>query len=362
MRRLDKYILSEFLGPFLFGVAAFTAIFLGSDTLLKIASYITRYGASTLAAVKMFFLALPQIVVYTFPMAVLMGSLMCISRLSGASELIVMRTSGQSFTRLAMPVFITAFIISLCAVAFNEFVVPWANNQYQYTVNVEIKNNLNPGITDHIVLRDVRGGQISHLLYARRYDPKARALENVTIQEFDNEKVIRMEKAPLAVWENGQWIMENGMIYDLSSEDGTQRVLTFQRQIIPYTQTPEAVQQDKKDPDEMTIREMMDAVTAFTAAHEDTTNLWMEIHRRFSLPMASFVFAIVGAPLGVQRQRSSSSIGFGLSVIIIFLYYAIMTFLEAMGKGHVIPPALAVWLPNVIALLVGGALIHRANQ
>ena len=50
MRILDKYILKEFLGPFLFGVAAFTAIFLGADTLLKIADYVTKYGASATAA------------------------------------------------------------------------------------------------------------------------------------------------------------------------------------------------------------------------------------------------------------------------------------------------------------------------
>lgn len=73
MRILDKYILKEFLGPFLFGVAAFTAIFLGADTLLKIADYVTKYGASSTAALKIFILALPRIIVYTFPMAVLLG-------------------------------------------------------------------------------------------------------------------------------------------------------------------------------------------------------------------------------------------------------------------------------------------------
>ena len=84
MRLLDKYTLKEFLGPFLFGVAAFTAIFLGADTLLKIASYVTKYGASPVSALKIFILALPRIVVYTFPMAVLLGALMCFSRSSCA--------------------------------------------------------------------------------------------------------------------------------------------------------------------------------------------------------------------------------------------------------------------------------------
>ena len=112
----------------------------------------------------------------------------------------------------------------------------------------------------------------------------------------------------------------------------------------------------------MTIRELLLAKQAYRAAHADTTPLVMEIHRRFSLPMASFVFAIVGAPLGVQKQRSSSSIGFGISVVIIFVYYAIMTFLEALGKGHVMPAVMAVWLPNIIALFCGCWLIRRVDK
>ncbi len=361
MRILDKYILKEFLAPFLFGVAAFTAIFLGADTLLKIASYVSEYGASAVSAVKIFILALPRIVVYTFPMAVLLGSLMCFSRLSGASELIVMRTSGQSFFRLALPVFALALVISLCAVAFNEYVVPWTNREYQYVVNTEIKKNMNPGVTDHVVIRDVQNGKINHLLYARRYNPKTKELENITVQEFENEKVMHVENAPKAVWKDGVWVMTDGVIYDLA-EAGVERMMHFEKQEIPYAMSPSEIPNSNKRLDEMTIRELVLTQKAYTAAHADATDVMMEIYRRFSLPMASFVFAIVGAPLGVQKQRSSSSIGFGLSVVIIFLYYAIMTFLEALGKGHMLPPFLAVWMPNFIALIVGCLLIRKADK
>ncbi len=361
MRILDKYVLKEFLAPFLFGVAAFTAIFLGADTLLKIASYVSEYGASSVSALKIFILALPRIVVYTFPMAVLLGALMCFSRLSGSSELIVMRTSGQSFFRLAMPVFALALVISLCAVAFNEYVVPWTNREYQYVVNTEIKKNMNPGVTDHVVIRDVQNGKISHLLYARRYNPNTKELENITVQEFENEKVIHVENAPKAVWKDGVWTMTNGVIYDLA-EAGVERMMRFEKQDIPYALSPSEIPNSNKRLDEMTIRELILTQKAYSAAHADATGVIMEIYRRFSLPMASFVFAIVGAPLGVQKQRASSSIGFGLSVVIIFLYYAIMTFLEALGKGHMLSPFLAVWLPNFIALVVGCLLIRKADK
>ena len=74
---------------------------------------------------------------------------------------------------------------------------------------------MNPGVTDHVILRDVQNGKIAHLLYARRYNPENKKLENITIQEFQNEAVIRVENAPNAVWKDGKWFMENGTIYDL---------------------------------------------------------------------------------------------------------------------------------------------------
>lgn len=276
------------------------------------------------------------------------------------------RTDCHAFFRAEFPApgyagLSLSLAISICAVAFNEYVVPWTNSEYQYVLNVEIRRNLNPGVTDHVVIRDVQGGKIVHLLYARKYDPQTKQLENITVQEFQNEEVTRVENAPIAVWKDGVWYMTNGVIYDLTG-DGVDRMMHFESQAIPYAQSPEDIPKENKDLDEMTIRELLLTKKAYAAAHADTTGITMEIYRRFSLPMASFVFAIVGAPLGVQKQRSSSSVGFGISVVIIFLYYAIMTFLEALGKGHLMPAFLAVWLPNMIAFVTGCYLIWRVDR
>ena len=69
MRILDKYILKAFIGPFLFGIFAFTSIFIGTGTLFRIAQYITEYGASLWSVTRAFLLALPNIVILTFPMS-----------------------------------------------------------------------------------------------------------------------------------------------------------------------------------------------------------------------------------------------------------------------------------------------------
>ena len=85
-------------------------------------------------------------------------------------------------------------------------------------------------------------------------------------------------------------------------------------------------------------------------------------HNRFALPLASLVCAIVGAPLGMQKQRGSSSIGFGISVVVIFIYYTIMTLGNALGNGGRIPPYLAAFLPDIICGITGAVLVYRKSK
>ena len=177
MRLLDKYILKAFVGPFLFGVFAFTSIFIGTGTLFRIAQYITEYGAPLLLVMKAFVLALPSIVILTFPMSVLLASLMTFSRLSSTSEIVVMRAGGLSFLRLAMPVYIIALMISIGAVAFNEFVVPRTNHMYQ--TNCTGRNHEKCDSSkhkNHIVLKAMNGDELGTLMYAKSYNAETKQL------------------------------------------------------------------------------------------------------------------------------------------------------------------------------------------
>ena len=70
---------------------------------------------------------------------------------------------------------------------------------------------------------------------------------------------------------------------------------------------------------------------------------------------------MLGAPLGTQKQRTSSSIGLGISIIVIFIYYAIIAFTSGLGRGGVIYPWLAAMLPNLACMLVGLFLLKQKN-
>ena len=87
-----------------------------------------------------------------------------------------------------------------------------------------------------------------------------------------------------------------------------------------------------------------------------------ELYQRFTVPLASLVFTLVGVPLGLQPNRHSSSMGFATSIIIIFFYYTLMVIGGAIGNGGVLPPAIAVWLPNFVGLIAGLYLMYKASK
>lgn len=362
MRILDKYILKELMGPFIFGIAAFSSVFIGTSTLMRIAQYITKYGASITSVIKLFFYSLPGIVVLTFPMAMLLAALLSFGRLSGSSEITAMRSGGLSFQRLATPVFITAFLVSMFAVFFNEMIVPQANTSYKEVVRNEIERNNAPKSQEHIVIKDVKEGNIQRLTYARKFEEGTNSMYGVTVQEFENDRLVRVENADKALWQNSQWTMYSGIIHDLTAEGNINRTMKFEQQILPVDKPPVAISREQKKPDEMTIKELKQHIKILKSEYVKTGIYEVELHQRLSIPAACFVFALIGTPLGLQPNRSSSSIGLGLSIIIIFIYYSIMTISTALGQGGAIPPIIAAWIPNIIGILAGAFLIRRASQ
>ena len=362
VRILDKYIFREVCKAFLFGICAFSAVFIGSGTLFKIAKYITDYGASLSAVVKVFVFGLPNVIMWTFPMSMLLATLLTFGRLSSSSEITAMKSCGIGFFRIAMPAILLGFLVSIVAILFNEHVVPWANTAYRNVVYYEIQGKSGAKSQDHIILKDIKDGQIQRLLYARRYDADSQSLQSITLQEFDGAgKVSHVENAEYAEFTGKEWVMHNGMLYDISDGE-SEHTLRFNTQVLPINARPRQIVREQKDPEELTMKELKAQIRIMKTQYVDTSKLETELYQRITVPMASLIFALVGVPLGLQPTRNSSSAGFAMSVIIIFFYYALMTMANAIGRSGALSPMLAVWIPNVVGLIAGLFLIRKASR
>ena len=169
LRLLDRYVLSELLYPFIFGIASFSSIFIASSMLFKLTQYMTKYGASGETIARLFMYSLPEVVNYTFPMSMLLASLMAFGKLSGSSEIVAMKSGGISYYRIVAPVLIVAFFVSMFSVVWAEKVVPAAKVQYGRILEYEIKKNTKPRTQDHVIIKTL-SGSTQRITYARRFD------------------------------------------------------------------------------------------------------------------------------------------------------------------------------------------------
>lgn len=361
LRLLDRYVLAELLYPFVFGIAAFSSIFIASTMLFRITKYVTQYGASLESVARLFFYSLPEVINYTFPMSMLLAALMAFGKLSGSSEITAMKAGGVSYYRIVAPVLVVGFLVSMFSLVWAEKVVPAAKVRCAEIVDYEIKNSTKPtGETDHIVIKSLKGST-QRITYANKFIESEGKMVGITIEEFEKGRIVRIQTAKEGFWENGTWRMVNGNVFSLDDEEGVTSTARYAEQIIPIDMSPKEIAWEQKEPEEMTIAELREFVNILEARKESAAKQWCEIYMRISIPLASFFFAMIGAALGTQKQRTSSSIGLGISIIVIFIYYAVMTFTTGLGKGGAMPPFLACMLPNILCLGIGIKLLKEKN-
>lgn len=362
MRILDKYILKELLGPFVFGIAAFSGVFVGTSTIFKIAKLMTTYGAPFGTAVKLFIYSLPGVIALTFPMSMLLASLLAFGRLSSTSEITAMKSAGISFYRLTAPVFILALLVSIFAGCFSELVVPPANTAYLKTVYFEVQKNDRPKEQENIVIKDISQGNLRELVFARKFDEAGKTMKAVSAQIFDGERLIEVQNAEKADWQNGRWIMYNGVTHELLPDGRLGAIKRFDVLELPVKKPPAVISREQKKPEEMTVGELRQHIRLLRGEYLRTNAYEVELQQRFSIPVASLVFALIGTPLGLAPHRSSSSIGFGISIGIIFIYYVFMALANALGQGGALSPVIAVWIPNLLGIASGVYLVLRASR
>src|ERR1700758_3226354 len=132
-------MLKELVGPFVFGLAAFTLLFVAGN-LLNIARLVSEEHASIFAAAKYFVYTLPATLVLTFPMSMLLAVLLAMSRVSGDSELTAIRAGGGSPYRVAAPLVGVGLAASVVGLLFQEYVVPYASAKANDILRTEIQS------------------------------------------------------------------------------------------------------------------------------------------------------------------------------------------------------------------------------
>jgi len=394
MRTIYKYIAFELLPPFLLSVAVMTLILMLTQ-MFKLMEMIITKGVDFLTVGELFIYYIPAILVLSVPMSMLVSSLMAFGRLSEDNEITAMRACGISIYRLMVPVVIIAIVLSGVMIYFHNTVVPIANHKFKnLLMDIGMKRpDLN--IREGIFIHDFPGYQ----LFISDMNAKTGDLENVTIMKYDAGRltdVIFARRGNLGGSTKGSitgdvvtMTLYDGEIHEMDPDKPEfYRRLRFSKEVINlYTDTA-LIRRDSdyKTEKEMTNKELEEHLVKVDETlaklreeyekESDPANkerkkkqvdnfinirnsYLVEIYQKYSIPFATLSFIFFGVPFGMIIKKGGKGIGFGMSVIFFLIYYVFIVGGQSLGSRNILPPLLAMWLPNIVFGALGVFLVYR---
>ncbi|MDA0211153.1 MULTISPECIES: LptF/LptG family permease [Desertifilum] len=366
---MDRYIATEFISPFLFGVGAFSSVGVAIGALFELMREVTD-GLPISIAIKVFFLQLPYFISLAFPMSVLLAALLAYGRLSSDSELIALRSCGISIYRLAAPALALSLVITGLTFAFNELVVPAAKYEATLTLRRAL-NRERPEFRENNIFYPEYGrvqqadgesaNVLTRLFYAEQFDGKR--MKGLTIVDRSQRNLNQILVAESALWniQENTWDFFNGTIYLVAPDGSYRNIVKFDQQQLQLPRAPLDLAARGRDYGEMNIAQSLDYLQVIRLSGDDKKirKLKIRIQQRFALPFACLAFGLMGAALGVRPQRTNRTTGFGISVLVVFFYYLLMSIGDALGLTGAITPWMGAWLPTGTGLGIGLFLLWR---
>ena len=372
---MDRYIFTQLLMPFLFGVGAFSSIVLAIGSLFDLVRQVAEAGLPITVALEVMALKMPQFVVYSFPMSLLLTGMMTYGKFSSDSEIIAFRSCGVSVYRLILPALILSIIVTGITFFFNELLVPTSSQRATTILARALKQDKPTFKKDNIVQPEYkiveRNGKkeqvLVRLFYAEKFDGKTMTGLTILDRSQADKGLSQILNAQSAILDSDKntWDFSNGTIYLIAPDASYRNIVTFKHQQLQLPQSPfELAALDNKNPDEMSVGEAMDYLDQIqiTGDRKKILTVAVTIQRKLAFPFVCIVFGLIGSAMGIRPQRSGKATSFGVSVLMIFGYYLMMFIFGALGQAEIISPFLAGWLPNFIGLAIGAWLVAQAAK
>ncbi|MFH1594252.1 MAG: LptF/LptG family permease [Candidatus Omnitrophota bacterium] len=363
MRIIRNYVLKELVGPFFLSLLVSTMI-LATGNIVQIADLIINKGVSPVYVMKLFLCLMPWLLTFTIPISVLSSMLLAFGRLSSDNEIIALKSSGVSLYRIALPVLIAGFILSLSCVPLNDKVLPQSGFAARKLIKeIGIRNPIamiEPGVF-------IKGFE-NYIIFV--YNIKGNILKNIRIyqpQEGRPTRTIVAEEGEIISMPEQNAIklkLKNGSADESLPQDPSNFYKLVFSTYYMTLNFKDALDIEKlgKKPREMSISELKQEITKLERDNVETIPLHIELHNKLALAFSNFVFVLIGIPIAVKMHRREKSINFGLTMVLFLVYWGIMLGGIACAIRKIVPPWTGVWMANIILFMVGMFLFLRMSK
>lgn len=346
-RKATQYIFFEMIPSLLLGVAVFIFILLMAQV-LRYTEFVLIHGVGVEV--------IGQIVVYLsisflpalLPMSLLFAVISAYGRLSNDSEMVALKACGLNMLSITAPAFFLACLVTLISAQTSFHLAPWGNRQFELLVTKVGESKASAAIREGTFSE----GFFDKVVYANEVDSKSGDLKSVFIYDETQGDI------PLTIIaKKGQIIQDpaqpNAVLVrlfdgDIHRKGESHTKIKFETYDLRMTD-PIRTQTHEKSAQSYTIDEISQRLKTSGLLPEEVLMLKSEFHKRWAVSVACLIFGLLGVGLGTNTNRRSQKAG-GLVIClgVVVAYWILYVTCEGIARGGKVPPAIAIWTPNVL--------------
>ncbi|HOK41567.1 MAG TPA: LptF/LptG family permease [bacterium] len=358
MRLLSKYVLIELFPFFIYSFLLLTFLGLLQKLIQSITLIFTR-DVDFLVVVKIILYFLPSTILLTIPMSLVIAILMVFGKMSADKEIIAIKSAGINLFYIIRPVLFFAIFFSLLLIFLNVKFIPDTSYKAKKTIyKMSIESPL-------IAIAEDKFNRLGDILLKfEKMNPELLSFTNAHIEFIsDKNKIILAKKGKISKNKNGYILIINDVSIHQLEDDGKYKIIhPIKEMIIPLEYFNSQLNSIyEKTIKMMNFYELKNFIKNFDKNNENLRlliNAKIYLTEMFVLPIACIAFAVIASPLGLI-SKSGKTIGFGVSLILIFIYYVLLSFSETLAFKEIFSPYYILWLPNIFLFIIGIFLIIK---
>ncbi len=359
LKILDRYIIRKFLGTYLFAIGLIIIIVVIFDYVEKIDDFVELKAPWSAIIFKYYFNFVPFFINQFSGLFTFIAVIFFTSKLAYQTEIIAMLSGGMSFKRLMWPYFVSASIITALALVLNLVVIPAANARRIQFESQYIKKKKNVQFDRHIY-RQLTPGTFA---YIRGYSGITEQAEYLALEEYDGSSLVRTVEASNVQFEpeTKHWSAPKYIVRTFDGEKETFTQHTKLDTLINLEATELGrVQELIKT---MPIHTLSRFIKQQREKGSDMIAIFeVERNQRFSYPISTFILTLIGVSLSSRKVRGGTGLHIGIGITLCFSYILFGKFAEEFAKGGVLPPAISVWIPNILYAFIAIYLYKKAPK
>ncbi len=357
LKKIDTYIIKKFLGTFFFSIVLILSIAVIFDLTEKLDEFFDNNAPVNAIIFDYYLNFIPFYMNMFTPLFTFISVIFFTSRMASNTEIIAMLATGISFKRIMRPYFISATLICIMSFFLGGYVIPSSNEKLLTFENDYIKKFKTTYVRN--IQMEIEPGVI---LYIERFEKSQNKGHRFSLEKFDDKILTSRLTAESLTWDSlYNWKISDYLLRDF---DGMhERIQRGESMDTTIMVQPEEFFITSKESAQLNNTELKEHLTRIknrgvgnTQAFED------EYYKRYSMPLAAFIMTLMGVSLASRKVRGGIGLHLGIGLALSSIYILFSTMSTSFSVSGTMSPLLAVWLPNILFLIIGIYLYRTAPK